>query len=194
MRKFDVVILGGGPAGLMIGSELCKKHKVLIIDKSVIGETNHTWIYWSDRIKENGLEDFTTLKLKSASAESFKGSNLRMVFQKINKFLPALSENKVMDFYKNKFLVGGGTCISDCLFKNLVLLDNSIEVNSSKGRFTTNLVVDAMGYDSPLVKKYEVVKSGYFMPVYGLNLEPIGLPKLEYNFIETLVDKTPLPY
>ncbi len=36
---FDVLIVGAGPAGLAIGFELCKKHKVLLIEKNEAGKT-----------------------------------------------------------------------------------------------------------------------------------------------------------
>lgn len=42
---YDVAIIGGGPAGLSIGAELSKKgHKVLVIEKGDIGETDRSWI------------------------------------------------------------------------------------------------------------------------------------------------------
>jgi flavin-dependent dehydrogenase len=40
MEEFDVIIVGAGPAGLSIGSELSKNHKILVIEKNKIGETN----------------------------------------------------------------------------------------------------------------------------------------------------------
>lgn len=30
---YDAIIIGAGPAGLLLGNELSKKHKVLIIEK-----------------------------------------------------------------------------------------------------------------------------------------------------------------
>ena len=49
MKNFDCIIIGAGPAGLLLAKELSKKHKVLVLEKNNIGETNKNWLTYKDR-------------------------------------------------------------------------------------------------------------------------------------------------
>ena len=43
MKNYDVIIIGAGLAGLSLGSELSKKHNILVIEKSQIKKEHKTW-------------------------------------------------------------------------------------------------------------------------------------------------------
>ena len=52
MESFDVIIVGAGPAGLLLAKELSKKHKVIILEKNKIGDTNKSWVSYKDILTE----------------------------------------------------------------------------------------------------------------------------------------------
>lgn len=57
-EMFDVVIVGGGPAGLSIGSELSARFKVLVLEKGDAGKTDRFWFVPPDVIDEK-VKPFT---------------------------------------------------------------------------------------------------------------------------------------
>ena len=62
MTNYDVIIIGAGLAGLSLGSELSKKHNVLIIEKDQIKKEHKTWTSEEAIIKEAGLEKFISAR------------------------------------------------------------------------------------------------------------------------------------
>ena len=60
MKSYDVIIIGAGLAGLSLGSELSKKHNVLVIEKGQIKKEHKTWTTEESIIKDAGLEKFIT--------------------------------------------------------------------------------------------------------------------------------------
>ena len=191
---FDVIILGAGPAGLSVGSELSSKLNVLIVEKGLAGQTIHAWTYWNDRVKEVGISDTVTSRMTNGVARSMLGSEVRIKLGKINKFIPAIDENKLLNKFIVKIKKNKAKILSNCSFESLRDDGNRIHVNTSLGQFTWRLLIDAMGYDSVLASRFRVVTRGYFIPVGGWAISRIGLPSKEYNFMESILDKHPIPY
>ena len=94
-KIWDAIIIGGGPAGLSLGSELSDKHRVLVIDKGIIGNTTKTWTVDKALAKKQGLEDFVT---SSFSKCTFKVSPNEKV--KIHLDLVSLDERNLLDYWK----------------------------------------------------------------------------------------------
>ena len=62
MQNFDIIIAGGGPAGMSAAAELSKHFKVLVLEKNKPGTTQATWYSYEDRAKKYQLEDAILLK------------------------------------------------------------------------------------------------------------------------------------
>ena len=66
MRKYDIIIIGAGPAGLSAAVELSNQNaNVLLIDKGKIGDTDKTWCAWGDQFKEHGMDNCISRKCNS---------------------------------------------------------------------------------------------------------------------------------
>jgi choline dehydrogenase-like flavoprotein len=53
---FDVLIVGGGPAGLLTASYLAPKHRVALIERGVVGRTDKFWMTSEVRLRKHALE------------------------------------------------------------------------------------------------------------------------------------------
>ena len=57
-QKFDVIIIGGGPAGLGSAIHLAEKGmEVLLLEKNKIGLTQKTWLTFDYIVEKYGLEE-----------------------------------------------------------------------------------------------------------------------------------------
>ena len=117
--QYDVIIVGAGPAGLSVGSELSKKLDVLVIEKKDIVSADKTWIYWSDKVRKSGLKDYTTILFNKLVARSTKGTKVSIKLGKVNKFIPGIDEKKILEHFKQKMLARDGTLLLRCSFKSL---------------------------------------------------------------------------
>ena len=54
-EDYDVVIGGAGPAGLLLGKELSKGNRVLILERGRVGETDKNWMTFGDRWAREGF-------------------------------------------------------------------------------------------------------------------------------------------
>ncbi len=193
-EKFDLIILGGGAAGLLVGSYLVKKLKILVIDKNTIGRSKHAWTYWSDKTTQYGLDKYVKYKLDNAKAKSFHGSEIRIKLGKLIKFCPVIAEDELLSDKADQMRQSGATLINKCKFLKIEYVDGGVIVHTNKGVFFSKVVIDAMGQGSNLVKDHKLFERAYYYTVYGLAVDEIGLPIGEYDFIETVIDKKPLPF
>ena len=69
MDNYDAIIIGAGIAGLSLGSELSKKHKVLIIEKNQIKKEHKTWTTEKRIINEANLNQFVLAYFKKFSVK-----------------------------------------------------------------------------------------------------------------------------
>ena len=62
MEKFDIIIAGGGPAGMSTAAELSKNFKDLVLEKKKPGTTQSTWYSYADRAKKYDLEEAVVVR------------------------------------------------------------------------------------------------------------------------------------
>jgi flavin-dependent dehydrogenase len=191
-RFFDIIIIGGGPAGLSVGSELSKKYNLLIIEKNRIGETSKTWTSWPSNLKNNNLNDCTYNYIKKGTIRAYPGDYIHFK-ARVNKKYPIINEKKVLKKWisilkKNNAKLLGKTSFIDYKHKR-----NEVIVNTTKGSFKTSLLIDASGFNSKIVKKKRLIKRNkYYWSVYGGIYRNVpGLPEDTYIIYETFDNKKP---
>ncbi|MGB5782571.1 MAG: NAD(P)-binding protein, partial [Eudoraea sp.] len=64
MDFYDIIIAGGGPAGMSAAAELSKDFKILILEKKKPGTTQTTWYSYEDRAVKYELEDAIAVRTK----------------------------------------------------------------------------------------------------------------------------------
>jgi len=158
MEFYDIIIVGAGPAGLLLGKELSKKHKVLILEKNIIGETNKNWLTYKDRWQK---EKFPTSFIDNEFKEWFvqmKHGNKKNQFIIKDNFI-CFNEHKFLSWLASNCEKQGAKIINKTMFTSFTRINKKIIINK---KYSANILIDCTGIQSPIVKKYNLVE----LPIY----------------------------
>ena len=190
---FDVIVVGAGPAGLSVASELSESLKVLIIDgKKELSDTTKSWFIPSfllDNIPE--LQQFAYNGVKRYITDTFGGENTVWNAQ-LNGGYTYIKEHEILTYWGQKVKEHNSTVILDCLLLDHEVSNSFVTISTSKGNYKGKLLIDASGHDSMIGKKYELKNNYYWWSIYGCIAEhPEGLGDMkvgDYMFWGTYKD------
>jgi len=162
-EEYDAIIIGAGPAGLLLGKELSKKHSILILEKKKIGETNKSWVTYEDRWKKQKYpETLIENRFKEWFMQTKFNENVNEIVFK-DKFI-CFNEQKFLKYLAKVIKENKGVILENTSFKNLELKRGRVIINN---RFESRLLIDCSGIDSKLVKKHNLIKTPVYINCYG---------------------------
>ncbi len=168
METFDIIIAGGGPAGLSAATELSKTHSVLVLEKKVPGTTSATWYTYADRVAEHSLEE----------AVAFSSDHLHFVAPSYKHDMKdccvVLDHNKVMQIWLQRAKNNGALIHHEC-FKDYKKESDGVVVTTDKGQYRAKLLIDATGR-SKIVEQNKLVRRVDAWVIYGARIQ---VPSLE---------------
>ncbi len=163
MDFYDVIIIGAGPAGLLLGKELSKNHRVLILEKNKIGETNKNWLTYKDRWqKEKFPSNFIENEFKEWFVQMTHGKKGNQFIIKDN-FI-CFNEHKFLSWLASICNKQGAKIIDGTKFTSFVRKKNQILVNKN---YSAKILIDCSGIKSPIVKKYNLVEVPIYINCYA---------------------------
>lgn len=211
MNKYDVIILGAGPAGLSIASELSKTLKVLVIDsKKEIGKTTKSWLI-PDLVIQNGnakdLMPYMYNGVKRFTTKTFGGAHV--TWDAILKY-HYTHEPQLLDYWGNIIDKNGSEVMLDCWYTHhsvkegddKVIVDARINSSNTELQLQAKMFVDASGGASPVHKDYPNLfnseeKNYLWWSVYGYIVDmPDGLGDMrngDYMLWQTFRDSNEDP-
>ena len=168
-RNFDVIIIGGGPAGIGSAIHLAEKGMaVLLLEQKKIGVTQKTWLTFDNVIEEYRLDESVRNKFSGVIFSCYLGNTYS--FKKTDFIFP-IEEEKALKLLGEKARASGAILKDEETFIHYsVQKDDYIKIRSTKGTYSSKLAVDAMGRNSPILRshglKNEILDMGclaYFM-------------------------------
>jgi len=176
MWDFDIIIAGGGPAGMSAASELSKNFKVLVLEREAPGFTQSTWYSYQDRAKKYQLEEAVVvktdyIKFTAPTTEHYMKDDC-VIFD----------HNKVLEIWMNRAIANGAEIKRESFisYKNE---RNQVIVETNIGKYQARLLVDSMGITSPIIKKYNLIKRKDAWVIYGAKMSNVNFKnpyQLEY--------------
>lgn len=180
---YDIIILGAGISGLLIGSELSKHHSILMIEKEPGILSNKYWLTNKKCCDQNEeLIDAIDSKYKFMDFISCYDHKYRC-FGEYHLW----DSEKLVRKLETMILDNAGIILRDTTFYSFSYSKNSIDVRANTCTFRSKLIIDCMGYSSPIIYAKNLIDIyGYYILIGSIlklkkSITPIGLGNIALN-------------
>ncbi|PIE84869.1 hypothetical protein CSA08_04965 [Candidatus Gracilibacteria bacterium] len=164
---FDIIIAGAGISGLLLADGLSKRFKVLVIEEKIDIKDDKFWVTTEDCLKGNErfLEcidnKFDQMLFSDAYGKSYEIKGKYILWNTL----------KLQNILKNNIILNGGVFALGEKFCGYNNESNYITVFSNDKRYNARLLIDCMGYKSPLILSEDIIKiRGYYL-IYGAKIK-----------------------
>jgi 2-polyprenyl-6-methoxyphenol hydroxylase-like FAD-dependent oxidoreductase len=171
---FDVLIVGGGPAGLLTASYLAPKHRVALIERGVVGRTDKFWMTSEVRLRKHALEHCVLNRPSVMTCGTFLGARVS-----IHGDFVVVDDEHLLGALVERCRSRGARLIGNCALLNLSWTKERLRVQTSTGDFLVRLVVDATGGASLVARTFRPHKVSAYYSIYGALLQNIRLHSQE---------------
>lgn len=188
-EEVEILVVGGGPAGLLSAAYLAERHRVALIERGTLGETTKYWATSLRRLEKHGLGDCVLFRPTSMVVGTFLGGELETFGD-----LAVVDDQLLMHRLVERCRSRGVLLAEQCSLLNLSWGDAHLHVQTTSDSYLARLVVDASGGQSPIAATFRLHKLYGFFSVYGALLRNIRLNtrSLILAYVEHLGDPPPI--
>ena len=194
--NFDAIIVGAGPAGLAVASELCGKFNLLVLEKGTAGTSDRFW-FVPPSVLDRKVKPFSYGGVTRFLTRTYSMQGDDLAWRaKLYKSYPYIDDARLLSHWVTTIRSAGSTILDGCTYLRHDTSTSGVTVTTSLGTFSGRLLIDASGFDSPIVKQYGIDRSDfYWWSVYGaVGEHPDGIGSMQvgdYMMWQTFADADP---
>jgi len=166
---FDVIIVGAGPAGLLLGSLLAKHASVLILERGTLGHTDKYWVTTSRRLGRHFLSESVSFQGERLLAGTFLGSEAIGIGD-----VAVVDDSKLLELLISRCQKAHAEFREQSELLSIRWEADALSVSTTGGEHKARLLVDATGGFSPIASTFRLHRLDGFFSVYGAHVEGIS--------------------
>ena len=170
IEDIEILVAGGGPAGLLVASLLAQHFQVAVVESGVIGHTNKYWVTTSQRLALHGLDTCVRTQPCRATFGTFLGG-----FAAAKGDFAVTAEEDILRLLADRCRKAGVTVHEKSAAEAVHWEDDRIVTATTAGEFRSRLLIDATGGGSKIAATFRHRSIDGFFTVYGERVDDVML-------------------